>query len=117
MVDYCVEVVEKMLCLVLKLLNVLYHQIVNHGNLMLLQYLLFQLVLGFVIVIGLKASFKTGIGHLYGPLFFIAVLRLIPFGYYKEYVQLKFTISIFQSILLLNLVKFHGVSSPILINY
>ena len=64
---------------------------------------IFQLVLGFGIVIGLKASFKTGIGHLYGPLFFIAVLRLIPFGYYKEYVQLKFTVSIFQSILLLNL--------------
>ena len=64
---------------------------------------IFQLILGFGIVIGLKASFKTGIGHLYGPLFFIAVLRLIPFGYYKEYVQLKFTVSIFQSILLLNL--------------
>ena len=64
---------------------------------------IFQLVLGFGIVIGLKASFKTGIGHLYGPLFFIAVLRLIPFGYYKEYVQLKFTVSIFQSVLLLNL--------------
>ena len=63
----------------------------------------FQLVLGFGIVIGLKASFKTGIGHLYGPLFFIAVLRLIPFGYYKEYDQLKFAISISQSILLLNL--------------
>ena len=62
----------------------------------------FQLVLGFGIVIGLKASFKTGIGHLYGPLFFIAVLRLIPFGYYKEYVQLEFTVSIFQSVLLLN---------------
>ena len=40
---------------------------------------------------------------MYGPLFFIAVLRLIPFGYYKEYVQLKFTVSIFQSVLLLNL--------------
>ena len=64
---------------------------------------IFQLVLGFVIIMGLKASFKTGIGHLYGPLFFIAVLRLIPFGYYKEYVQLKFTVSIFQSILFLNL--------------
>ena len=64
---------------------------------------IFQLVLGFGIVIGLKASFKTGIGHLYGPLFLIAVLRLIPFGYYKEYVQLKFIVSIFQSILLLNL--------------
>ena len=64
---------------------------------------IFQLVLGFGIVIGLKASFKTGIGHLYGPLFFIAVLRLIPFGYYKEYVHLKFIVSIFQSILLLNL--------------
>ena len=60
---------------------------------------IFQLVLGFGIVMGLKASFKTGIGHLYGPLFFIAVLRL---GYYKEYVQLKFTVSIFQSVLLLN---------------
>ena len=67
---------------------------------------IFQLVLGFVIIIGLKASFKTGIGHLYGPLFFIAVLRLIPFGYYKEYVQLKFIVSIFQSILLLNLELF-----------
>ena len=66
----------------------------------------FQLVLGFGIVIGLKASFKTGIGHLYGPLFFIAVLRLVPFGYYKEYVQLEFTVSIFQSILLLNLEVF-----------
>ena len=64
---------------------------------------IFQLVLGFVIITGLKTSFKTGIGHLYGPLFFIAVLRLIPFGYYKEYVQLKFIVSIFQSILLLNL--------------
>ena len=66
----------------------------------------FQLVLGFGIVILLKASFKTGIGHLYGPLFFIAVLRLVPFGYYKEYVQLKFTVSIFQSVLLLNLEVF-----------
>ena len=66
----------------------------------------FQLVLGFGIVIGLKASFKTGIGHLYGPLFFIAVLRLVPFGYYKEYVLLKFTVSIFQSVLLLNLEVF-----------
>ena len=64
---------------------------------------IFQLLLGFGIVMGLKASFRFGIGHLYGPLFFIAVLRLIPFGYYKEYVQLKFAISIFQSILLLNL--------------
>ena len=66
----------------------------------------FQLVLGFGIVIVLKASFKTGIGHLYGPLFFIAVLRLVPFGYYKEYVQLEFTVSIFQSVLLLNLEVF-----------
>ena len=66
----------------------------------------FQLVLGFGIVILLKASFKTGIGHLYGPLFFIAVLRLVPFGYYKEYVQLEFTVSIFQSVLLLNLEVF-----------
>ena len=66
----------------------------------------FQLVLGFVIVIVLKARFRTGIGHLYGPLFFIAVVRLIPFGYYKEYVQLEFTVSIFQSILLLNLEVF-----------
>ena len=66
----------------------------------------FQLVLGFGIVIALKASFKTGVAHLYGPLFFIAVLRLVPFGYYKEYVQLEFTVSIFQSILLLNLEVF-----------
>ena len=66
----------------------------------------FQLVLGFGIVLVLKASFKTGIGHLYGPLFFIAVLRLVPFGYYKEYVHLKFTVSIFQSVLLLNLEVF-----------
>ena len=66
----------------------------------------FQLALGFGIVIVLKASFKTGIGHLYGPLFFIAALRLVPFGYYKEYVQLKFTVSIFQSVLLLNLEVF-----------
>ena len=69
----------------------------------------FQLVLGFGIVIGLKASFKTGIGHLYGPLFFIAVLRLVPFGYYNEYVQLKFTVSIFQSVLLLNLEAFGNI--------
>ena len=69
----------------------------------------FQLVLGFGIVIGLKASFKTGIGHLYGPLFFIAVLRLIPFGYYIEYDQLEFIISIFQSVLLLNLEVFGNI--------
>ena len=62
--------------------------------------------MGFGIVIALKASFKTGIGHLYGPLFLIAVLRIIPFGYYKEYVQLKLIVSIFQSILLLNLEVF-----------
>ena len=66
----------------------------------------FQLVLGFGIVIVLKASFKTGIGHLHGPLFFIAVLRLVPFGYYKEYVQIKFTVSIFQSVFMLNLEVF-----------
>ena len=41
-------------------------------------------VLGFGIVIGLKASFNTGIGHLYGPLFFIALLSLLPFGYYTK---------------------------------
>ena len=69
----------------------------------------FQLALGFGIVIVLKASFKTGIGHLYGPLFFIAILRLIPFGYYKEYVQLELTASIFQSVLLLNLEGFGKV--------
>ena len=69
----------------------------------------FQLVLGFGIVIGLKASFKTGIGHLYGPLFFIAVLRLVPFGYYIEYDQLEFIISIFQSALLLNLEVFGNI--------
>ena len=67
---------------------------------------LFQLALGFGIVILLKASFKTGIGHLYGPLFFIAVLRRVPFGYYKQYVQLEFTVSIFQSVLMLNLEVF-----------
>ena len=67
----------------------------------------FQLILGFGIVIVLKVSFKTGIGHLYGPLFFIAVLRLVPFEYYKEYVHLKFTVSVFQSVLLLNL-EFFG---------
>ena len=66
----------------------------------------FQLVLGFAIVIVLKASFNTGIGHLYGPLFFIAVLRLVPFGYYKQYVQLESIVSIFQSVLLLNLEVF-----------
>ena len=69
----------------------------------------FQLVLGFGIVLVLKASFKTGIGHLYGPLFFIAVIRLVPFGYYKEYIQLKFTVSVFQSILLLNLEVFGNI--------
>ena len=69
----------------------------------------FQLVLVFGIVMGLKASFKTGIGHLYGPLFFIAVLRLVPFGYYKEYDQLEFIISIFQSVLLLNLEVFGNI--------
>ena len=58
---------------------------------------------GIVIVIVLKASFKTGIGHLCGPLFFFAVLRLVPF---KECVHLEFTVSIFQSILLLNLEVF-----------
>ena len=77
----------------------------------------FQLALGFGIVIVLKASFKTGIGHLYGPLFFIAVLRLVPFGYYKVYVQLEFTVSIFQSVLLRFFVKFDCASSPILIPY
>ena len=66
----------------------------------------FQLALGFGVVILLKLSFKTGIGHLYGPLFFIAVLRLVPFEYYKHYVQLEFTVSIFQSTLLLNLEVF-----------
>ena len=69
----------------------------------------FQLVLGFAIVMVLKASFKTGIGHLYGPLFFIAVLRLVPFGYYNEYVQLEFAVSIFQSTLLLNLEVFGNI--------
>ena len=70
---------------------------------------IFQLVLGFGIVIGLKASFKTGIGHLYGPLFFIAVLRLVHFGYYKENAHLEFTVSIFQSVLLLNLEVFGNI--------
>ena len=74
--------------------------------LILVLVVIFQLALGFGIVIVLKASFKTGIGHLYGPLFFIAILRLVPFGYYKEYVQLEFTVSIFQSVLLLNLEVF-----------
>ena len=83
----------------MKLLNVSHHEIVNAWQPYVISVLIY-VVMWFVIIMGLKASFKTGIGHLYGPLFFIPILRPIPFGYYKEYVQLKFTISIFQ---LLNL--------------
>ena len=78
-----------------------------HYYIILIIAVVFQFLLGYLLLLALKTQLKIGSGYLYGPLFYLAVLGRIPFGLYKEFNALKITISIFQSIFLLNL-EFFG---------
>ena len=78
-----------------------------HYYIILIIAVVFQFLLGCLLLLALKTRLKIGSGYLYGPLFYLAVLGRIPFGLYEDFNGLKITISIFQSIFLLNL-EFFG---------
>ena len=71
--------------------------------LLLILVISFQLLLSFMIKFAISIKFSSGLGFLYGPLFFLAVINHLPFGYYAEYYKLKIIVSIFTSVFLLNM--------------
>ena len=66
----------------------------------------FQLLLSIAIKVAINLQMESGVGFLYGPLFYLAVINHLPFVYFKEYYQLKVVISIFTSVFLLNMEVF-----------
>ena len=74
--------------------------------LLLVLVILFQLVLSALIIILISTTFSFGLGYLYGPLFFIAVINRLSFGYYAEFHMLKVITSFYTSVFLLNMEVF-----------
>ena len=74
-----------------------------HPYIVILCAIAFQLLLSFLIIASLKTRYKTGIGHIYGPVFFLSLMKILPFGSDKSLYNLKIVLSLFQSIALLNL--------------
>lgn len=68
----------------------------------LLLVVLFQLLLAFAIKLAANIRELNGLGFLYGPLFYLAVINHLPFSFYAEYYKLDVLISIFTSVFLLN---------------
>ena len=65
--------------------------------------ILFQLLLSLLIIIIISTTFSFGLGYLYGPLFYIAVISRLSFGYYAEFYVLKIITSFYTSVFLLNM--------------
>lgn len=65
---------------------------------------IFQLLLSLALMYIVR-YFKE-IGLLYGPLFFVAVINHLPFGYYLKFYELKVILSIFSSYLLVDFAAF-----------
>ena len=74
-----------------------------HPYFVLLLAILLQFLWVIFIVLISKIKAKIGSGYIYGPLFFTAVVGKIPFGVVKDFEALKVTVSLFQSVYLLNL--------------
>ena len=74
-----------------------------HPYIVILCAIAFQLLLSFLIIASLKTRYKTGIGHVYGPVFFLSLMKILPFSSDKSLYNLKIVLSLFQSIALLNL--------------
>lgn len=66
----------------------------------------FQLGLALLIKLMLNIKFTNGLGFLYSPLFFVAVINQMPFGFHANFYVLKIIVSLFSSILLLNMEVF-----------
>ena len=69
----------------------------------------FQFVLALTLVVALRLKLGLGSGFLYGPLFFLAVINHLPFGYLKQFSALQTIISTYSSIFLLNMQVFGDV--------
>ena len=63
-----------------------------------------QIALALVLICSVGKS-KSGVGYLYGPLFFFAVYKLLPLShsYLQNTSPLEYTVSLYESILLLDL--------------
>ena len=77
-----------------------------HPYLTLALAITFQLILAFAIVVAIRKNLVGESVYLYGPLFFICVLEKQPFDFTDSYSTLKFIVSIYGSIFLLNLELF-----------
>ena len=67
---------------------------------------IFQLILSYTIQLFLSIQNVHGIGFLFGPLFFLAVVNVFPLENYDDFYYLKILISLFTSIFLLNMEVF-----------
>ena len=63
----------------------------------------FQIALVMFIFLFLKHNGRFGVGYLYGPLFFLAVYKLLPLSFVSPYAPLDIVISVYHSILFLDL--------------
>ena len=61
----------------------------------------FQFALAFSLVMALRLKMGLGSGFLYGPLFYLAVINHLPFGYLKQFSVLQTIISTYSSVFLL----------------
>ena len=66
----------------------------------------FQVIVIVFIIIFLKSNVKSGVGYLYGPLFFLAVYELLPVSSQNLYIPLEMIISIYHSVFFLNMSVF-----------
>ena len=72
----------------------------------LLLVVLFQLFIALFIEVAVNIKLLNGLGFLYGPLFYLAVINHLPFSYYAEYYRLNILISVFTSVFLLDMELF-----------
>ena len=69
----------------------------------------FQFVLALTLVVALRLKLGLGSGFLYGPLFLLADINHLSFGYLEQFSALQTIISTYSSIFLLNMQVFGDV--------
>ena len=69
----------------------------------------FQIALVMFIFLFLKRNSRFGVGYLYGPLFFLAVYKLLPLSFVSLYAPLDIVVSLYHSILFLDLSIFSKI--------
>ena len=62
-----------------------------------------QIAVVMFIFLFLKHNGRFGVGYLYGPLFFLAVYKLLPLSFVSPYAPLDIVVSVYHSILFLDL--------------